>query len=228
MQPYIFPYLGYYQLVNAVDKFLILDDVAYINKGWINRNRLLINGQAQFFIMPVEGASQNKAINSLVLLNDKKWRIKLEKTIMMAYKKGVGFNDFFPVIKEILEFESNHLSEFLVNSIQSICDYMDIRTQIVCSTSIYNNTQLKGQDRIIDLCLKEETETYLNAWGGKLLYDSQVFKKNGIKLRFLKAELNPYKQIAASLFVPGLSIIDMLMNCPKEFVQQELNCFSLV
>ena len=228
MQPYIFPYLGYYQLVNAVDKFLLLDDVTYINKGWINRNSLLINGEAQFFVMPVEGASQNKIINSLVLLNDKKWRNKLVKTIMMAYKKGVGFNRFFPVLNEILEFESNQLSEFLSNSIQSICNYLDIRTQIVISTSNYNNIQLKGQDRIIDLCLKENAQTYLNPLGGKLLYDTRTFEESGIRLSFLKTELNPYKQIAASQFVPGLSIIDMLMNCPKEFVQQELNKFRLV
>lgn len=227
MQPYLFPFIGYFQMITAVDKILLLDDVSYINKGWINRNRILINGQTQYFIMPVEGVSQNKIINSLYLLQDNKWRKKLEKTISMAYKKGIGFNDFFPVLKEILEFKSNHLSEYLFNSIYSICNYLDIKTELIFSTSIYHNNYLKGQDRIIDLCLKEKATTYINAAGGKLLYDSDRFAKSVIELYFLQPQFSNYKQIVSSTFVPGLSIIDMLMNCPKEFVQQELNHFIL-
>lgn len=227
MQPYIFPYIGYFQLIHSADKFLLLDDVAYINKGWINRNRLLINGEPQFFVMPVVGASQNKTINTLSLLQDDKWKIKLEKTIVMAYKKAIGFNDFFPVFKSILDFNEDHLAPYLVNSIQAICTYLDIKTTIIVSTSIYQNTVLKGQDRIIDLCKKENAKTYINASGGKDLYDSVRFRNSGITLQFIKAELNPYKQIASNDFVTGLSIIDLLMNCPKEFVKEQLNQYIL-
>jgi hypothetical protein len=85
MQPYLFPYIGYFQLIHAVDKFLLLDDVAYINKGWINRNRILVNGRDQLFVLPLEGASQNRTINSLSLLRESKWRNNLVSTIGMAY-----------------------------------------------------------------------------------------------------------------------------------------------
>ncbi|RYD82612.1 MAG: hypothetical protein EOP53_03225 [Sphingobacteriales bacterium] len=227
MQPYIFPYLGYFQLIQSANKFLLLDDVAYINKGWINRNRILVNGQDIFFVVPLEGASQNKLINALTLVPDIKWKNKLEKTIELAYKKSIGFDTFFPLFKEILYFESNQLSEYLANSIISISNFLDIKTNIVFSTSVYENAQLKGQERIIDLCIKASAETYINASGGKLLYDKQSFEDSGIQLKFLQAQLIPYKQIGTTNFFPGLSIIDVLMNNPKGTVQEKLNNFIL-
>jgi hypothetical protein len=227
MQPYLFPYIGYFQLIQAADKFLLLDDVAYIKKGWINRNRILVNGRDQFFVIPLEAASQNKAINSLSLVGDEKWKNNLEATISMAYRNTIGFNEFFPVIREILRFKSNDLSRFLANSIRQVCDFLDIKTPIVDSTAVFNNVQLKGADRIIDLCKKEHADAYLNAEGGKLLYDKQAFRREGISLHFLKASLNTYPQAGSAGFVPGLSIIDMLMNNQRKFVMEQLSQFSL-
>jgi len=227
MQPYIFPYLGYFQLINASDKFLLLDDVAYINKGWINRNRILINGKAQFFVMPLVGASQNRTINSLHLLEDNKWRSKLIRTLEMAYKKGVGYDEFFPVLKDVLNFNCNRLSDFLANCIETICNFLEVKTSILYSTSCYNNADLKAQNRIIDLCLKENAKTYINASGGRSLYQKDHFERSGIKLQFLNSELCPYYQPATDEFVPGLSIIDMLMNNSKQFVKEQLNNFKL-
>ncbi len=227
MQPYFFPYIGYFQLINSSDKFLLLDDVAYINKGWINRNRILINGEAQFFVMPVVGASQNKTINSLHLLEEDKWRSKLLRTMEIVYKNGTGYVEFFPVVKEILSFNSNRLSDFIANSIKTMCSFLEIKTTIVSSTSAFNNEDLKAQNRIIDLCLKENAKTYINASGGRSLYRKDGFESAGIKLQFLNSELLPYQQIGSKEFVPGLSIIDMLMNNPKQFVQEQLNNFKL-
>ena len=227
MQPYFLPYIGYFQLINASDKFLLLDDVAYINKGWINRNRILINGEPQFFVMPVLAASQNRTINSLHLLEEDKWKSKLIRTIEMSYKKGIGYDDFFPVLKVVLSFNCNRLSDFIANSIEIICNFLEIKTPIVCSTSFYNNSELKAQNRIIDLCLKENAKTYINASGGRSLYQKDDFESFGIQLKFLTSELCPYQQFGASKFVPGLSIIDMLMNNPKHFVQDQLTNFKL-
>jgi hypothetical protein len=227
MQPYLFPYIGYFQLIHAADTFLLLDDVAYINKGWINRNRILVNGKEHAFVLPVEGASQNRLINSLTLLPGNQWRNKLEATITMAYKKSAGYASFFPVLKEILTFEPNHLSAFIANSIRALCHYLEIKTTIITSTAIYNNTWLKGQERIIDLCQKEHAGMYINAAGGRSLYDKEAFAVKGISLVFLQSQLNPYPQYGAAAFVPGLSIIDLLMNNPKAMVQEALNHYTL-
>jgi WbqC-like protein family len=226
MQPYLFPYIGYYQLIQSVDKFLLLDDVAYINKGWINRNRIIINGEPQFFTMPVEGASQNKTINSLHIQQDN-WKVKLDKTITMAYKKGIGYHDFYPTFKGILEYQNNNLSEYLANSIRSICCFLDIKTELIVSTSGYMNTELKGERRIIDLCKTENATCYVNASGGKSLYNPKEFIKHDICLNFLSASLAPYQQLGTREFLPGLSILDVLMNCSKSFVREQLNYFTL-
>lgn len=227
MQPYLFPYIGYFQLIHAADKFLLLDDVAYINKGWINRNRVLINGEIHHFVAPVEGASQNRIINSLAFAKNDKWKSKLDKTIILAYKKGKGFNDFYLVFREILDFSCGNLSEYIANSIFSVCRYLDIKTEVVSSTAMYENSELKGQNRIIDLCLKEKAATYINPSGGKLLYNYKAFEAEGINLKFLQPCLSSYSQIAVKEFVPALSIIDVLMNCDKEFIKRELKNFIL-
>lgn len=227
MQPYIFPYVGYFQLIAAADKFLLLDDVAFINKGWINRNRILVNGQPSFFNIGVIGASQNKLINTLGLLPEDKWKVRLEKTISMSYSKCIGYHEFFPVFREALYLNTDNLSMYLANSITAICSFLDVRTTIVPSTAIFENIALKGQDRIIDLCKKNHTTTYINASGGRSLYDSASFKKEQIELKFLQPQLIAYAQAGCKEFVPGLSIIDMLMNCPKSFVQDQVKHFIL-
>ncbi|MDR6194877.1 WbqC family protein [Siphonobacter sp. SORGH_AS_0500] len=96
MQPYLFPYIGYFQLLNAVDKFVIYDDVAFINRGWINRNSILNNGKAQLFTVPLKEASQNKLIHEISIDTDQKWRDKLLKTIQQNYKKAPHFAAVFP------------------------------------------------------------------------------------------------------------------------------------
>lgn len=118
MQPYFLPYIGYFQLINAVDTFVLLDDVNYINKGWINRNQLLLNGKAHLFTLPLQKASQNKLINQLELSNETKWKDKLLKTIETAYKKAPQFHLVFPLISQILQYPESNLSLFIHHSIQ--------------------------------------------------------------------------------------------------------------
>lgn len=226
MQPYAFPYIGYFQLIASVDRFLLLDDVNYINKGWINRNRLLINKEPQYFVLPISRASQNKTINSLQLVQDNKWKSTLEKTLSMAYGRSKNFTEFFSLFKQILSLETWHLSDFIACSLQTICNYLEIKTEIVTTTAGYFNSNLKGQDRIIDLCEKEHASTYINASGGKTLYESAKFEERGIQLKFINPNLRPYDQNGTDSFVPGLSIIDMLMNCPKPLVQKHLNDYT--
>ena len=132
MQPYIFPYIGYYQLAGAVDKFVFLDDVNYINKGWINRNNILINGQANLFTIPLKDASQNKLINE-VEVSEGKWSEKLLRTIEMAYKKAPCFSDAFPVINEVLSSEERLIGNLAKKSVQSVSDYLQLPTTYVNS-----------------------------------------------------------------------------------------------
>ncbi|MFX4284298.1 WbqC family protein [Aliarcobacter butzleri] len=207
MQPYLFPYIGYWQLINAVDSFVIYDDVNYINKGYINRNSILSNEKSQQFTLELIGASQNKLINEIEIGNNSK---KLLKTIEMSYKKAPYFEIIFSIIEDIFHQEEKNLAKFIGYSLQKIANYLDIDTKFIYSSHIEKDNTLKAQDKILDICNKLEATTYINAIGGQELYSKEIFQEKKINLNFLKTELIKYKQFNNN-FVPYLSIIDILM-----------------
>jgi len=228
MQPYLFPYIGYFQLMHAADTFLLLDDVAWINRGWINRNRILVQGQPQYLSFPVAGASQNKTIRELELVTPDGWKSNIEKTLIMAYKKAPQFEVFFPVLRSILYADIRNLSAYIFHSLHTLCQYMQLSVALLPGTGGYANAALKGQDRILDLCRQENASVYVNPPGGASLYEAGRFRHEGVQLLFLQPTLAPYQQRGVSEFVPALSIIDVLMNCEPAQVQQQLTQYQLV
>lgn len=227
MQPYIFPYIGYFQLINAVDKFIIYDDVNFINKGWINRNNLLVAGKAHLFTIPLKEASQNKLINEVNLLPNDPWRKKLLKTIQQSYQKAPNYPMVFGLVEEIVNFQTETIHELTVYALNNVCNYMGIGTEIVPSSSIYNNKALKGPDRILDICQQESATHYINPVGGMELYDKVKFDQEGIRLNFLKSVGSPYSQFQ-NAFVPWLSVIDILMFNDHGQVSTLLKDYELI
>lgn len=224
MQPYLFPYIGYWQLINAVDTFVIYDDVNYINKGYINRNSILVCGKSQQIILELISASQNKFINTTEVGNNSS---KLLKTIEMSYKKAPYFDIVFPIIENILNQEEKNLAKFIGYSLQKLYSYLEIGTKFVYSSDIEKDNSLKAQDKILDICKKLDATNYINAIGGQELYDKEKFQARNIKLNFLKTELIEYKQFKND-FVPYLSIIDILMFNSVSEIKQMLCKYELV
>lgn len=227
MQPYIFPYIGYFQLINAVDKFVIYDDVNFINRGWINRNRILVNGKDSLFTIPLKDASQNKLINEIDVNWDAAWKNKFLKTIEQSYKKAPFYKEGLEIIEKTLNIEDLNTSNVIFNNLKVICEYLDITTELIPSSAIYQNTDLKAQERILDICLQEKANHYINPIGGLELYDKSYFESKGLKLNFIKAKPVIYKQFKND-FVPWLSMIDVLMFNSKETIQGFLNEYELV
>lgn len=227
MQPYFLPYTGYWQLLNAVDKYVIYDDVNYIKGGWINRNRILINKEAKYFNVKLNGASPNKLINEVEVSLDEVYQKKLLKTIEENYKKAPFFYKIFPVIQRIVENKEINLAKYLEYSIREICSYLDIKTELIISSNLEKNNSLKGKDKVIEICKKLGGSEYYNAIGGQELYSFEEFKSNGIELKFLKTEEINYQQFNNE-FVPYLSILDVMMFNSKEKVKEFLNNYSLV
>lgn len=226
MQPYAFPYIGYFQLINAVDKFIILDDVNFIMRGWINRNRILVNGKEHLFTIPVEKATQNKLILECELAEGK-WGPGFLKTLEFNYKKAPYYEVCYSVINSIILQKERDLSEWLSSQIKVICTYLNIDTEIVESSRIYNNRHLKAQDKILDICKQEGAHYYFNPIGGTELYDTNVFSNNNIKLQFLKPQPEKYKQFNLD-FVPFLSIIDVMMFNNVKDIHNLLNKFEII
>ena len=227
MPPYIFPYLGYFQMMTAVDTFVLLDDVNYINKGWVNRNRILVNGQEHLFTIPLKEASQNKLINEIEIVQDHKWQKKILKTIELSYKKAPYFDLAFPVIEKVILSDEQLLSKFILNSIRVVITYLDIHTHLKESSAINKDINLKGQDRILDICIKEKANEYINAVGGMKLYSKELFLENNIKLQFIKSKAIKYNQFNAE-FIPWLSMADVMMFNNVLLIKKFLNEYELI
>lgn len=227
MQPYFLPYIGYWQLLNAVDKYIIYDDVNYIKGGWINRNRILINKEVKYFTIKLNGASPNKLINEVEVSTDKIYKKKMLKTVEENYKKAPFFNIVFPIIEEIIENDEKNLANYLKYSIEKICNYLEIKTELLLSSELEKDNSLRGKDKVISICKKMGATEYSNAIGGQELYSFEEFKENGIELKFLKTEEIIYKQFNNE-FIPSLSILDVMMFNSKEKVKEFLENYTLI
>jgi hypothetical protein len=225
MQPYFFPYIGYFQLISAVDKFIVYDDIEYTKKGWINRNRILMNGKDFLFTLPLKKDSDFLSINKRFLADsypsDKK---KLIGQIQSAYSKSPGFATVFPVIEECLNFPDTNLFNFILNSILKVCHYLDIKTEIILSSSLEIDPRLKGEKKVIAINKKMNSSVYINAIGGQSLYSREEFLKNQIDLKFIQTMPVQYSQFQNE-FVPNLSIIDVMMFNTREKIHEYLDSF---
>jgi len=229
MQPYLFPYIGYFQLINAVDKFVVYDDVHFIKQGWINRNRILVNQKPFFFTVPLKDASSFRLIKDTEIHEPmyQQWYSKFNKTLLDAYRKAPFFETVFPLLESIFSQPGNVIVDLCRRSIKSVCEYLSIETEFVQSSTIYGNEQLKGQARVIDICRCEHAWTYINALGGAGLYNKKDFARENIELFFIKSTPDAYKQFNRE-FVAGLSIIDILMFNPKVVVREMLRQVEVV
>ena len=227
MQPYFMPYLGYWQLINAVDKYVLLDDVNFIMRGYINRNNILINGASHLFSIPLVKPSQNKLINETELNFQEKDKSNFINTITLAYKKAPYYNDFFPVLESIILNDEKDLTKYIKNSIEKVWDYLGLETEILLSSEIKKDNTLRAQDRIIEINKVLGSTTYINAIGGQELYNRDDFKRENLELKFIKMLPYEYKQFKNE-FVANLSMIDVLMFNSKEEVKKLLDNYELI
>lgn len=234
MQPYIFPYIGYFHLIHSADKFVFLEDVNYINRGWINRNRLSsMDGLSDYlFTIPLEGASQNKKINEIRLhSNYDKWLADFHRTFQNIYRKAPHGSSAEALLSVFYNFKPGDLIADLAKA-SVIRSYERLHqavhgnhgTMEWCSSTKYGNTEKKKGDRLIDICRKEGATHYHNAIGGQELYTKEQFAAEGIALSFVKSSLVPYREP----FVPGLSIFDVLAYCDADTLRQQFSSYSLL
>ncbi len=211
MQPYFFPYIGYFQLINAVDKFVLYDDIEYTKKGWINRNRILINGADAYISLPLLSASDFLPVKERYLANT--WETEKKKMlnrIKESYRKAPFFKETYALIETCLEFKNTNLFDFIFNSLSESLKFLNIQTPIIISSTISLDPELKSEKKVIEICKHTNASHYINPIGGVSLYSKESFKQHGLQLSFLQSEEIQYAQFNHS-FVPWLSIIDVMM-----------------
>jgi hypothetical protein len=227
MQPYVFPYIGYFQLIHAVDMFVFYNDVNFIKKGWINRNAILLDGRAHKFTIPCADVSQNRLICDTHVAFDESEKKKFFATLEQAYKKAPYFNETFSLVRTVLSSSESTIDRLAISSIIAVCQELDIKTRLVVSSERYQNRELRREERLIDICTKENANEYVNPIGGAEIYSKEFFKTRGVDLYFQKPRLDAYKQFDND-FVPGLSVIDVLMFNDRKKISGYLHSFELL
>ena len=224
MQPYFMPYIGYWQLMAAVDTYVVYDDVNYIKGGWVARNNILLNGQKHMFTITLNGASPNKLFNEITIKDDFK---KFSRLIESAYCKAPYYSEVSALLDKIYNYEDKSLGAFMMNSFQVVLDYLEIDTKLILSSTIEKDNSLRGKDKVKHICHLLGADTYYNAIGGQELYDKNDFKADGIDLYFVQTNLTPYVQLGNE-FVPGLSIIDVLMYNSRFDAKKMIDNYTLI
>jgi hypothetical protein len=223
MQPYFFPYIGYFQLINAVDEFVIYDNIEFTKKGWINRNRVLVNGKDEYITLPLKSDSDYLQIRQRQLADA--WpqeRKKMLNRIKESYRKTPFFKEVYPVVETIIHFEDSNLFSFIFNSVQRLSEHLGMVTSFVISSTIPVDHSLKAQEKVIEICKSREAKTYINPIGGLQLYSKDKFSEAGVDLQFIKSNDIQYGQFNNE-FVPWLSVIDVMMFNSGEKVKEMLN-----
>lgn len=217
MQPYFMPYIGYFQLIAAVDQFVLYDNIKYTKKGWINRNRMLQKGKDAMFSLPLKKDSDTLNVVQREVAADFN-RDKLLNQFIGAYRRAPYFELTFPLVETIVLHGDSNLFEFIHHSVIKTCEHLGIRTEIRVSSEITIDHELKGQSKVLALCVAVGANTYVNAIGGMELYDREKFGTHGIELKFINSKQFEYPQFGAP-FVPWLSIVDVLMFNPINAVR---------
>ena len=226
MQPYFLPYIGYFQLINMVDHFVIYDNIQYTKKGWINRNRFLQNGKDYLFSIPLKKDSDFLNVTDRKLDNNFD-KVKLLNKIKGAYSKAPHYNTAYPIIEEVINYNECNLFFYILNSVISICKFLDINTKITKSSEISIDHSLSSQNKVLAFCKELETKTYINPIGGQNLYEKEKFEQSGFVLKFIRTNDIKYKQFEKP-FVSNLSILDLMMFNTKEEICRMLDDYNIV
>lgn len=228
MQPYFLPYIGYFQLIDAVDEFVVYDNIQFSKKGWFHRNRFLQNGKDDYFTLPLKKDSDYLDVNQRFL--SESWPVEKEKILRKIkenYRKAPFFESAFARIEEIFYFENDNLFDFTLNSLKSICGLLDIKTPIVVSSTLNIDHALKAQSKVMALCKAAEGTHYINPIGGLELYSRQDFENEKLDLSFIKSRPIAYPQFS-NTFVPWLSILDLMMFNSTDQIKTWLRDFDVI
>lgn len=250
MQPYFFPYIGYFQLIHAVDQFFLYDNLDYSREGWVARNRILVvHGQPAYLSVPIKERKTNQTIRQVKLVDTDHWRYKFLRSVHANYSQTPYYREVISLVEAVFFYPTYSLAELNKNCIVQVCRFLELETDILIDSTPFDDLEFELRDcsenkettfsarypdivdrkiaRVLELCRRLNASTFINPIGGQLLYPKNIFDEHGITALFVKTQMLPYSQRAHSFF-PNLSIIDVLMNCGREKTRNFLSSYDLV
>ena len=229
MQPYLFPYIGYFSLIYNTDRFVFFDTPQYIRKGWINRNRIISSsGEPIYFTVPTQKAARETAINQILINNEEQWQEKLYGQLSVYKNKAPYYAKVLELVHEVVDGEKNMISKLAIDSVMKTCNYLGIDKPF----DVFSKMKLPGvvanapDEWALSISKALGCDTYVNPPGGMSFFDRDKYKTAGIKLQFLQQELIPYVQ-KLGRFVEGLSIIDLMMFCKEDEIREMMEHYEL-
>lgn len=228
MQPYFLPYIGYWQLLNYADEFVVYDDVEYSKGGWINRNRYQCNGRVEYFTIPLRNASDYLLIRERELsANFEQSRSKLLRQVSASYKKAPFFDEGMFLFESCLRLDIKNLFEFNLASICTVREFLGITTNVLISSEVCSDNSLRREERLFSICRSLNATRYINPIGGVDLYKKSDFSKKNITLEFQNVQVSRYQQVS-DVFFPNLSILDFVMCVGQKGVSAQLSAMVTV
>jgi hypothetical protein len=216
MQPYFFPYIGYFQLIASVDLMLFVNDVPYIRHGFINRNRMIFNRSQSWLTLPVRQSSSNRTIEQHRVSLDSLARNKMLRKTEQSYAKAPYLFETMSILSQGLPPDQSGLAPPLLQSLNQCSLALGIKTPTLMVHATKIAPESSGEQRVIDICKHFGATEYLNLPGGQSIYSFNSFSSHGIRLGFIDPSITIYPQVNAKEFIPKLSILDLLMNVSKD------------
>ncbi len=231
MQPYFFPYIGYFSLMDYADRFIFFDTPQYISKGWVNRNRILtFDGDVTYITVPIKKVPRSTAIKEIVIDNEKNWREKIYGQLTAYKKKAPEYKKTMEFVKNILDnFNGKYLSELNIYATKKIAMAMGIECEFdTFSKMEVNMGEVNAPDEwALEISKALKADIYVNPPGGIEFFEQDKYDANHIELKFLKNHLKPYIQ-RIGRWEPGLSIIDVMMFCKMEEIRKMIKDYTFL
>ncbi len=227
MQPYFLPYLGYFNLLFHSDIFVLYNDINYIERGWINRNKIIKKDGFNLFTIPLRKASATKLISDIYISDEQKWRSKLLKTIEITYVKAPYFNSTYNLVEKIVLKKIYKLDEFIKNSITEILNFIELEKGIIFSSDFDYDRNTNKENKLVSITRNLQANTLVFPPGSRDLYSETFFIKKDINTEVIIPNLSKYKQFKKNEFTPGLSIVDVLMFNDIEEVKKLFNDYKI-
>ena len=230
MQPYFLPYLGYISLIKHTDMFILLDEVQFIRHGWIERNRILKPDKDwQYIQVPLQKHTQTAVIKDIKINNEIEWEKKIFAQIEHYKKKALYYRKVVDLLKNIFSKKHATIAELNQDALHAVCDYLSVKNDI----RIYSEMGLtidpvfESDEWALNISKAMNASEYRNPPGGVSIFHKEKYEKENIALVFHELNLEEYSQNTNHDFIPGLSILDVMMFNTPEKISQMLDNFTV-
>lgn len=213
MQPYFFPYLGYFDLINRTDRWIVFDTPQYMREGWVNRNRILHSSEGwQYIIVPLKRHSRDSAINQVEAVEFPDWRRKIINQFTHYRGRAPYYRETIALLGDCFAGQEGNLSRLNVHCLGKVCRYLGVpwAPEIFSEMHLSLGPVLEASDWALRIAEAAGASVYLNPPGGAELYDAERFRQHGIEL-YLQENFDFRYDCGGYTYIPKLSVLDVLM-----------------